>query len=112
MRATETFFARHSLAIQLTGCVVIIIACVLDAYLDFPAPFSVPLSAYVVLVGAPLLIVVSLRAPMLDESRPKSLRNFIRLLPWLLGGWWCFTVFLFVATLVSNAHVRNILYHG
>jgi succinate-acetate transporter protein len=85
--------------------------CVVDVYLDLPAPFSVPLSAYVVLVGAPLLIAVSLRAPVLDASRPKSLQNFIRFLPWLLSGWWCFTAFLFVVTLVSNAHVKSILFH-
>ena len=90
MRAIRSFLARHSVAIQLTGWGVFIISTALEGYLDLPSPFSVPLAAYVILVGVPFVIAASLAAPAPNTSLPKSLRNVIAVSPWLLGGWWCF----------------------
>jgi hypothetical protein len=81
MRAIRSFLARHSVAIQLTGWGVFIISTALEGYLDLPSPFSVPLAAYVILVGVPFVIAASLAAPAPDTSLPKSLRNVIRDFP-------------------------------
>jgi len=55
------FLTRHPVSVQVTGWCVLVMAVVLDGYLNLPKPFSVPLSVYVALVGAPLIVAASLR---------------------------------------------------
>jgi hypothetical protein len=110
MNASHSFIVRHSVTIHLTAWSVFFVSLVLDGYLDLPAPFSVPFSAYVVLIGAPFVILTSVASRTADISQSKSLQKYIRMSPWLAGGWWCFTVFLFVAELASNAQMRSLLY--
>jgi len=109
MRTIRLFLAHHSVAIQLAGWSIIIVLTIVDGYFDLPASLSVPFSAYVVLIGAPIMITASVLSPAPDNSLPKSLQNFIRCSPWFLGGWWCFCVFLLVLTVVEAAHTRSIL---
>jgi hypothetical protein len=110
VKSLRPFLASHPVAIQAVGWSVLIATTVLDGYLDLPHPFSVPLSAYLVLVGAPFLIAASLSASSLDPSRPKSLRNFIRASPWMLGTLWLLAAFLLVGGLVSTAQMNAILH--
>lgn len=110
MQASQSFFARHSATIQLVGWAVFFISTVLEGYLDLPHAFTVPIAAYMILIGAPFVIAAALVAPPPAAQSPKSLRLFLRVSPWLLGGWWCFAVFLFVASIVEAAHMRGILW--
>lgn len=110
MKSIRPFLGSHSVEIQAVGWCVFIVAAVLDGYLDLPHPFSVPLSAYLVLVGAPLLIAASLSVSSLDSPRPKSLRNFIRASPWMLGSLWVLAAFLLVGGLVSSTQMDVILH--
>jgi hypothetical protein len=110
MSASHSFFVRHSVTIHLTAWSIFIVSLVLDGFFDLPHPFSVPFSVYVVLVGAPFVIATSLASRTPDISQPKSLQRFIRISPWLAGGWWLFGVFMFVAELVEATRMRDILH--
>jgi len=106
MSAIRLFLARHPLSVQMTGWCVLLLAAVLDGYLSLPRPLSVPLSVYVALVGAPLVLAASFAASTPDASLPKSLRSFIRASPWLLGLLWFLAVCLVAVGIFETAVLR------
>jgi len=110
MRASQSFIARHLIAIHLVTWGVFIALVILDGYFDLPHPFSVPVSACVILVGAPFIIVISFGTPAPDASLPQSLRNFIRFSPWAFGALWLVCVSILVAEIVGDIRIRSILH--
>jgi hypothetical protein len=110
MRASHPFIARHLIAIHVAAWSVCIVLFVMDGFLDLPHPLSVPFSAFAILVGAPIVIFMSLGAPPPSPTLPESLRNFIRLSPWGFGALWGFSVFIFVTAIVEYNQMRNLLH--
>src|SRR6478609_4100149 len=109
MRASPAFFGRHLVAIHATAWAIIVGIAACDGYFDLPHLLSVPLSASVVLLGVPFIVVFSVRGPAPDISLPESLRRFIRYSPFYLGGLWMVCMVWFIVVMIGEFHVRSIL---
>ena len=110
MSASQPFIARHLVAIHLAAWGIFISLIIVDGYFDLPDPFSVPFSAYFVLVGVPIVIAATLRRSAPSISLPESLRRFIRFSPFGLAGLWLISVVIIVAGIVGGIQVRSILH--
>ncbi|MGC3957600.1 MAG: hypothetical protein QM813_06455 [Verrucomicrobiota bacterium] len=109
MRASTSFYSRHSVALHAAAWVIFIGVVACDGYFDLPSLSSAPLSACLILVGVPFIIAMSIRGPVPDISLPESLRRFIRYSPYFLGGLWVICFIILIMVMLGEFHVRSVL---
>jgi len=109
MSKNHSLDSRHFAAIHFVAWGVLIGLIALDGNLDLPQLFSVPVSAYAVLIGVPLVVAMSFRRPVPTNTSPELLRRFLHFSPFGLTGLWLISVVIALSAMLGHQQVKDIL---